>query len=99
MSDIEQRKRDHINIVLSGAARHAVPAGFDDIRFVHNALPEADLGAIDLSVRFLGKRLNLPFLASSMTGAPKSPTWSMAPSPRPPSIWVSPWGWAHSGFR
>jgi isopentenyl-diphosphate delta-isomerase len=70
MSDIGRRKRDHIDIVMSGVARHSAPAGFDDLSFLHNALPEVDFGSIDLSTRFLGKRLRLPFLASSMTGGP-----------------------------
>ena len=70
MSEIERRKRDHIDIVLAGAARHSVPAGFDAIRFRHNALPEVDFAGIDLSTRFLGRPLRLPFLASSMTGGP-----------------------------
>ena len=70
MSEIERRKRDHIDIVLAGAARHSVPAGFDVIRFRHNALPEVDYAAIDLSTTFLGKPLRLPYLASSMTGGP-----------------------------
>ncbi|MCA3572469.1 MAG: type 2 isopentenyl-diphosphate Delta-isomerase [Aestuariivirga sp.] len=70
MSDIGRRKRDHIDIVLSGVARHSAPAGFDGVRFAHNALPEVDFAEIDLSVSFLGKRLRLPFLASSMTGGP-----------------------------
>jgi isopentenyl-diphosphate delta-isomerase len=70
MSEIGRRKRDHIDIVMSGAARHSAPAGFDHIRFMHNALPEVDHDAIDLSAVFLGRRLKLPFLASSMTGGP-----------------------------
>ena len=70
MSEIGRRKRDHIDIVLSGVARHSAPAGFDSVHFLHNALPEVDFDAIDLSCEFLGKRLKLPFLASSMTGGP-----------------------------
>jgi isopentenyl-diphosphate delta-isomerase len=70
MTDIGQRKRDHIGIVLSGAANHHRPAGFDDITFVHNALPEIDCDAIDLGTEFLGHSLRLPYLASSMTGGP-----------------------------
>ena len=70
MSEIERRKRDHIDIVLAGAARHSVPAGFDALRFRHNALPEVDFAAIDLSTTFLGRPLRLPVLASSMTGGP-----------------------------
>jgi isopentenyl-diphosphate delta-isomerase len=70
MSEIGRRKRDHIDIVVSGTARHSAPAGFDGVHFLHNALPEVDYGAIDLSTEFLGRRLKLPFLASSMTGGP-----------------------------
>ena len=37
-------------------------------RFVHNALPECDMGAIDLSARFLGRTLSSPLFISAMTG-------------------------------
>jgi isopentenyl-diphosphate Delta-isomerase len=70
MTDIGKRKTDHLDIVLSGAAAHSRDAGFDAVRFEHNALPELDFGKIDLSCRFLGKTLRLPYLASSMTGGP-----------------------------
>ena len=68
--DIEQRKKDHIDIILSGAARHMRPAGFDAMQFEHCALPDVDFDAVDLSTTFLGRRLALPYLASSMTGGP-----------------------------
>ncbi len=68
--DIEQRKKDHIAIILSGAARHHRNSGFEALEFEHNALPEIDFGDIDLSTTFLGKGLKLPYLASSMTGGP-----------------------------
>jgi isopentenyl-diphosphate Delta-isomerase len=71
MTDISQRKSDHLNIVLSGVAAHGRDAGFDVIRFAHNAMPEINLASIDLSTRFLGKNLKLPYLASSMTGGPE----------------------------
>jgi isopentenyl-diphosphate Delta-isomerase len=70
MNDIEQRKRDHIAVILSGKANHERPSGFDAVAFVHNALPESDLDAIDLTGVFLGRRFKLPYLASSMTGGP-----------------------------
>jgi len=64
-----ERKRGHIDVVLSGRAQaHSVEAGFEALRFEHCALPELDLEAIDLSTQFLGKRLARPFLISSMTG-------------------------------
>ncbi len=68
--DIEQRKKDHIEIILSGKARHEHGSGFSEIGFVHNALPELNIGDIDISTQFLGKTLKLPYLASSMTGGP-----------------------------
>ncbi len=68
--DIEQRKKDHIDIILSGAAKHSHNSGFATIEFVHNALPELNFDEIDLSTNFLGKKLKIPYLASSMTGGP-----------------------------
>jgi len=72
MSDdvIRDRKDQHLDVVLSGGGRHARDAGFDAIRFVHEALPDLDHPKIDLSVDFLGRRLKAPFLISSMTGGP-----------------------------
>jgi isopentenyl-diphosphate delta-isomerase len=70
MTEIERRKRDHLDIVLSGTASHSAPAGFDEFTFLHNALPEIDLASIDLTTRFMGRSLRVPFLASSMTGGP-----------------------------
>lgn len=70
-ADIEQRKRDHIDIILSGRARHTSGNSFDAFDFVHDALPDIDFDGIDLSKVFLGKALRLPYLASSMTGGPK----------------------------
>jgi isopentenyl-diphosphate Delta-isomerase len=69
-ADIEQRKRDHIDIILSGRARHTSGNSFDGIDFMHDALPDLDFDAIDLGTSFLGKELRLPYLASSMTGGP-----------------------------
>jgi isopentenyl-diphosphate Delta-isomerase len=71
MTDITQRKAEHLDIVLSGAAAGAAgAAGFDAIRFAHCALPELALADIDVSTTFLSKRLAAPLLISSMTGGP-----------------------------
>ena len=40
----------------------------DEVRLVHQALPELDYGAIDTGQRFLRARLRLPLLISCMTG-------------------------------
>jgi isopentenyl-diphosphate delta-isomerase len=40
----------------------------EQFRFVHQALPEIDLPAVDTRVRLFGKTLAAPLLVSSMTG-------------------------------
>lgn len=72
MSDdlIRDRKDQHLDVVLSGAGRHARDAGFDAVRFVHEALPDLDHAKVDLGADFLGRRLKAPLLISSMTGGP-----------------------------
>jgi isopentenyl-diphosphate delta-isomerase len=67
---ISDRKDQHLDVVLSGGGRHARDAGFDAIRFVHEALPDLDHAKIDLGADFLGRRLKAPLLISSMTGGP-----------------------------
>ena len=66
-SKTEQRKAEDVNIIL----KENVSAEYNywnDVRLVHNALPEIDLDDIDLHVKFLGKRLEAPLVISSMTG-------------------------------
>lgn len=70
MSDILNRKDQHLDVVLAGHGRHASGTGLDDWRFVHEALPDVDYDRIDLGVDFLGRRLQMPFLISAMTGGP-----------------------------
>ncbi len=61
------RKLDHLRL-CSETDVTAGSAGFEDIILVHNALPECDLDAIDLSVDFLGRKLSSPLFISAMTG-------------------------------
>ena len=65
-SRTEQRKAEHVNIIL----QENVSAEYNywnDVRLVHDALPEIDLDGIDLRVKFLGKQLEAPLIISSMT--------------------------------
>jgi len=64
-----RRKGDHIRINLEQDVRFpSLTTGLEQYRFMHVALPELDLESIDTSSMFLGKRLALPLLISSMTG-------------------------------
>ena len=63
------RKADHIRINLEeDVAAKGVTTGFDEWRLGHRALPEIDLDDVDLSTRFLERRLGAPLLISCMTG-------------------------------
>ena len=61
------RKAEHIRLALD-ASNQAGHSFFDDYAFVHQALPEVDLAEIDVSVDFLGRKLDAPLLVSCMTG-------------------------------
>lgn len=64
-----QRKLDHIRICLEeDVEAPGVSTGFEQYRFVHQALPEVDKNNIETSIAFFGKRLSAPVLISSMTG-------------------------------
>jgi isopentenyl-diphosphate Delta-isomerase len=62
------RKTDHIRINLEEDVRSGLTTGLERFHFVHRALPELDLEAIDLSVEIFGRKLRAPILISSMTG-------------------------------
>ncbi|SFP40933.1 type 2 isopentenyl-diphosphate Delta-isomerase [Salibacterium halotolerans] len=61
-----ERKRDHIQYALSTG----MPSwnSLDDIRFVHNSLPETSVSEIDVSVINGGLALSSPFIINAMTG-------------------------------
>jgi len=61
------RKLDHLRICAEEDIERG-DAGFSDIRFVHNALPECDMAAIDRRTRFLSKTFSSPLFISAMTG-------------------------------
>ncbi len=66
-SQIERRKYDHVDI----CAKKDLGTGYaywDDVKLVHNALPEVDLDAVDTSVTLFGRRLDAPIIISAMTG-------------------------------
>jgi len=66
-SRTEQRKAEHVNIILQEDVS-ATYNYWNDVRLVHQALPEIDLDDIDVSTTFFGKKLQAPLIISSMTG-------------------------------
>ena len=66
-ADIEMRKTEHIRI----AENESVTSErnfWDDIRLVHQAVPEMDFDKVSTQADFLGHSMNFPFIISSMTG-------------------------------
>lgn len=65
----ERRKADHIRINLEeDVAFKQLTTGLERYFFMHRALPELNLAAVDTSAYFLGRQLRTPLLISSMTG-------------------------------
>jgi len=61
------RKEEHVDI-CRGESVGARRRFWDDIALVHAALPELDIGDIDLSVTMFGKKLEAPIIIAAMTG-------------------------------
>lgn len=69
MTEIKERKDQHLDIVLTrDVAARGITTGLESYRLAHNALPELDLDAVDITTELLGYRLSAPLLISSMTG-------------------------------
>jgi isopentenyl-diphosphate delta-isomerase len=68
VDEVKQRKIEHVNIALGQNVSVPQSASWQDIRLVHQALPEVDLDDIDTSITFLGHRLDYPIFMSSLTG-------------------------------
>ena len=68
VAPIETRKSDHIKINLEQDVRSGLTNGLERYHFIHEALPELDLGRVDTALTLFGKKLAAPILISSMTG-------------------------------
>jgi isopentenyl-diphosphate delta-isomerase len=68
-SSIGQRKTDHLTLCATGdVGFHQQSTLFEGVRLIHDALPDIDADAIDLSCSLFGKRLRAPLLIAAMTG-------------------------------
>jgi isopentenyl-diphosphate delta-isomerase len=64
---IKDRKADHIRICKN----ERVAPGYcywDDVRLIHNALPEINADDIDMSCCLFGKKLDFPLIVTAITG-------------------------------
>lgn len=66
-SQTRSRKQEHVDIILKEDVR-ARQNAWDDLRLVHEAVPDVDLESVDLATTFLGKSLAAPIMIASMTG-------------------------------
>lgn len=71
MTDIFQRKRDHIDLCNTGPVHGADHHGlFEDVQFVHCAMPELATADLDLRTPLLDHVLAAPLMVTGMTGGP-----------------------------
>jgi len=67
--ETRKRKADHIRISLSkNVEARKVTTGFEDVYFIHKALPEIDKQKIDLSTTVFNHRFAAPLIIGAITG-------------------------------
>jgi isopentenyl-diphosphate delta-isomerase len=63
-----QRKIEHIDLCINSEVEYSKSAGFEKYEFKHNAVTSISYEKLDLSRLFLDKKIDFPFIISSMTG-------------------------------
>jgi len=69
--DLQDRKLEHINIVLNENITHSISNWLEYVFLIHNSLPEISLNRVKLEKSFLGRVFSYPILIDSMTGGAK----------------------------
>lgn len=64
---MKNRKRDHLEIIVSKNVQHHYNY-WDDFMFFHEALPEINTDNINTKIDIFGKTLSLPLIIAGMTG-------------------------------
>ena len=73
--EIRKRKADHIRISLNHDVQaRGITTGFEDVHFIHRALPEIDKKEINLATSFLGHKLSAPLIVGAITGGTREAT-------------------------
>lgn len=68
MTDIRDRKKDHVDLTVTDGTQYNQSAGFNRYYFNHNALPETNFDEVSTRSEFLGHTFEFPLFISSMTG-------------------------------
>ncbi len=68
IEEVGQRKIEHVSVALRQDISVPQCASWNDVHFVHQALPEVNIDEITTSVTFLGQQLRYPIFMSSLTG-------------------------------
>jgi isopentenyl-diphosphate delta-isomerase len=64
-----KRKADHIEKCLNeNVQAKEATTGFEDVHFVHKALPEIDKSKVDLTICLWGHKFKAPLIVGAMTG-------------------------------
>jgi len=64
-----RRKAEHISITLNhNVQAREITTGFEDVSFIHRALPEIDKQQIDLSTTVFGHKFAAPLMVGAITG-------------------------------
>jgi len=67
MNQTQNRKDEHVKVSIEKDVR-ADYNYWDDIKLIHNALPELNKSDIDISTKLFKKKLGAPVIIASMTG-------------------------------
>ena len=73
--ETKKRKADHIRISLNQDVQaRKTTTGFEDIHFVHKALPEVDRAKINLSTTVFNHKFKAPLIVGAITGGTREAT-------------------------
>jgi len=67
MNQTESRKDEHVRIAIEENVSTSHNE-WDDVKLIHNALPEINKNDIDISMKLFGKKLGAPLIIAGMTG-------------------------------
>ncbi len=68
MTQISERKASHLQLCAEEDVEHRGSTLLEQVRLLHDSLPELSVDDVDLSVELLGRRLEAPVLISGMSG-------------------------------